>query len=409
MILINPFVTFIVILAGMSLIIYQAADKKPYGIIGSMGLMLTGITYAAWMMAGTSGWTGIMISAAGVMLMYMESRITPGHGIFAVIGTALIFAGTYNIFGGSQNGVLFPMLMAILISGSSALAFIIHLPNNAAWKEMRKQIKFEESVQSCTIQINTSKFKAVLRQKSFENKQKSCQVKEQTGVIEKTPVKDTRIPTSNALSVGETIESLRMKLAEIETYAIPVIANWRRLEHKLNKTNETLAKLESEAQKAVEKSDDNLASEILLGIETCKIRAADLKEQLSTAKLHSDAALQHIEEFRNSLAESSVKALNAESKDCILIMQAQFKQMTSEDMRVIDELEERADGVCSEADVLEAMSAEDGNHQRMKKQFADRKTRADKALNDLKTQIHGSGSKDTTSEQDSQQQTLGHD
>lgn len=409
MILINPFVSLIVICAGMALVIYQAADRKPHGIIGTTGLMLTGITYTAWMMAGVFGWTGIMISAAGVMLMYVESRITPGHGIFAVAGTASIFAGTYMIFGGSQDGMLFPMLMAILISGSSAIAFIIHLPNNAAWKEMQKQIKFEESVQSSTIQIDTGKLKTALRQKASAKLRRSAHVHEQTGVIERTPIKDVVKPVKNCPPTGETIESLRMKLAEIETYAIPVIAGCHVLEHKLNKANETLSGLGAEAQKAVQNGDDSLASELLLGMETCRIRVADLKERLTTAKLHADAALKHIEEFRNTLSTASAKALNAESKECILIMQAQFNRMTSEDMSVIDSLDERADTACAEADVLEAMASEGSDRERIKKQFAERKIRADKALNDLRTQIQGSDASQTAPEQDSRQQTLGHD
>lgn len=409
MFLINPIAAFFIMCAGMGLVIYQASDKKPNGVIGAVGLMLTGITYASWVIAGASGWTGILISAAGITLMYVESRVIPGHGIFAVIGTASIFAGTYLVFSNAQNGIFFPVLMAIAVSGSSAIAFIIHLPNNTAWKEIQKQIQLDESLQANTIQIDTSKVKAALRQKSAVRKQQSSQVEEQTGTIERIPVKDTKAPVTNIPPASETIESLRIRLAEIETYAIPIVAKQRRLEHQLNKANETLAKLGIEAQKAVENNDDNLASEILLGIETCRIRVTDLEEQLAAAKLHADAALQHIDEFRDALAESSAKALNIESRECLLLMQAQFRQMTSEDMKVIDEFEERADGACAEADVLEAMSAEDGNHQRMKKQFAERKTRADKALNDLKTQIRGSGASDPVSEQNSQQQTLGHD
>lgn len=400
---INPLVSLIVICAGMSLIMYQAADKKPYGVIGIAGLTLTGIVYYAWILSGASSWTGILISAAGVIMMYVESRIIPGHGLFAVIGAASIFAGTYLVFGGSQNGVFYPILTAIIVSGSSVIAFIVHLPNNAAWKELQKQIEYDRSMQANSIKIDTRRLKTSVRQKS------SVQIQEQNGKIESALGKSCKTTSTPSIQSTETIESLRMKLAEIETYAIPIIAKQRRIEYKIKKSTEKLAKMSTEAQKAVKNDDDNLAAEVLLGIETCRISIADLEEQLDTVKLHADAALLHIEQFQKALSELSAKTLNIESKECIRLMQAQFKQMTSEDMKVIDEMDERADAACSEADILESMSDEGSNHQHMKMQLADRKTRADKALIDLKIQIHGSDTSSDTPNQDSQQQKLGHD
>ncbi|MHB1001526.1 MAG: PspA/IM30 family protein [Armatimonadota bacterium] len=403
--LLNPWVTFALFSIGMILAITRLAGSGSLGLAGTGGIICAGLAFAPY---AVSEPTGIILLITGAGLMLIEARIVPGHGISAVAGVICTFTGAYMTLSGSTNSMLFPMSMAAWTTILSCATLFASIPGNSKWQALQKKIEFEKLQAESTIHIDTAVKFDHPHITIDHQEQKPVVVAEQAGRV------STRIPAGQDCIQHETaipqIDELKIKLAEIETYAVPIVANQHRLEQRLSRAKESAAKLQGDARHAAESGEDDLARQILIQMQSCQAKVDELNGKLDAARLHSDTAKEHIQEFRNELQHLISQTHNADSIRQIAYMQKQIQQTVNEEMQVIGNFEDIADNACAET---EAISAMDSNQDKIQEYNA-RRQRADQALADMKQRLGkkttgNSTNSDQQQSQDTNQQIINRD
>ncbi len=188
------------------------------------------------------------------------------------------------------------------------------------------------------------------------------------------------------------IESMKQKLADLKTSAVPVIANQYRIERMLEAEEKKLAQLDGDARAAVTQNEDELAGNLLLQMESCQARVDDLKTQLEAARLHAAEAKGQIEMFQDELKEAADRARNAQMRYQLATMRAQVQKFAmspslDEDMKALERLEERADHAYAESQAIGDI-AQLGDEQKLHQvRQAARQARANQALSELKAEM----------------------
>lgn len=137
----DPWVTALLIFAGMMLVISEVLSIGNWGATGAAGIMCVASVVGASLLAGVAAWTGIALLLAGVGLMLIESRVLPGRGISAIAGLACLFLGMYWTLGGVSAGMVYAAAMATLFTLMSAIVFLVHLPHNSAWHAVGRRLE----------------------------------------------------------------------------------------------------------------------------------------------------------------------------------------------------------------------------------------------------------------------------
>lgn len=188
------------------------------------------------------------------------------------------------------------------------------------------------------------------------------------------------------------IETMRKKLNDLKTSAVPVIANQYRIERMLEAEQKKLTQLDADARQAVLQNEDDLASNILLQKESCQTRVDDLTAQLEAARTHAAEAKQQIELFQDELQEAADRARNAQMRYQLATMRQQVQKFSmkpslDDDMKALERLEERADQAYAESEAMADISALSDDAKLRQVRQAARKSRAQEALSDLKAEM----------------------
>jgi phage shock protein A len=188
------------------------------------------------------------------------------------------------------------------------------------------------------------------------------------------------------------IETMRKKLNDLKTSAVPVIANQYRIERMLEAEQKKLAQLDDDARQAVLQNEDDLASNILLQKESCQARVDDLTAQLEAARTHAAEAKQQIELFQDELQEAADRARNAQMRYQLATMRQQVQKFSmkpslDDDMKALERLEERADQAYADSEAMADISALSDDAKLRQVRQAARKNRAQSALSDLKAEM----------------------
>jgi membrane-bound serine protease (ClpP class) len=108
-------------------------------------VLCLGSVFASHLTTHTTGWIGVVLLLAGLTLLLIETHLLPGHGIAAVFGLMLLFAGMFWALGGSKNAA-FALSVSTVLTVMSLAAFFTYLPKSPVWKrlgqEMRQRSEF---------------------------------------------------------------------------------------------------------------------------------------------------------------------------------------------------------------------------------------------------------------------------
>lgn len=137
----NPWVTALLILVGMALVIAEILSIGDWGVTGLAGIASLGCVVGSAVLAGVAGWVGVTVLLAGVGLLLVESRALPGHGISGIAGLAGLFLGMYWVLGGASAGVLYAASISAVFALMAAIAFLVHLPHNTAWRGVGRRLE----------------------------------------------------------------------------------------------------------------------------------------------------------------------------------------------------------------------------------------------------------------------------
>jgi phage shock protein A len=188
------------------------------------------------------------------------------------------------------------------------------------------------------------------------------------------------------------IDSMKKKLVDLKTSAVPVIANQYRIERMLEIEEKKLAELDGDARAAVTQNEDELAGDLLLQKESCQSRIDDLKSQLEAARQHAVEAKASIENFEEELKEAGDRARNAQMRYQLATMRAQVQKFSmkpslDDDMRALERIEEQADKAYAESQAMGDISAMGEDVKRQQVRQTARKMRAQAALDELKAEM----------------------
>lgn len=137
----NPWVTALLILVGMALVIAEILSIGNWGLTGVMGIASVGCVVGSAALAGVAAWTGVAVLLAGVGLLLVESRALPGHGISGIAGVIALFLGMYWVLGGASAGILYAASVSAVFALMAAIAFLVHLPHNTAWRSVGRRLQ----------------------------------------------------------------------------------------------------------------------------------------------------------------------------------------------------------------------------------------------------------------------------
>lgn len=107
-----------------------------FGVAGLAGGLSLALFFGSHLIVGLAGWEGVMIFAAGVVLVLVEVFLVPGVGIFGILGALGVLTGAYmSMLGGlptsvdfaRAGGVLTTSLVLVLLS---SWFLIRRLPSN---------------------------------------------------------------------------------------------------------------------------------------------------------------------------------------------------------------------------------------------------------------------------------------
>jgi membrane-bound serine protease (ClpP class) len=144
-VIIAPWATILLLVAGCLLLFLDLLTPKTWEWMGTMGVIAVGTVFAAHVTEGTGGWVGIVLMLAGVGLLLLETHVFPGQGVAAVGGLLLLFLGMFWALGGSSHAALaFPV--ASVLTVVTLIAFFAYLPKSPLWKQISQQMRQQSAV-----------------------------------------------------------------------------------------------------------------------------------------------------------------------------------------------------------------------------------------------------------------------
>lgn len=137
--LMNPWVTLILMSAGMMLLISQLMSLSPWGVSGTAGVFCLGTVVASYSLAGALAWTAALLLIAGIVLLLIESRVLAGYAISGIAGLTCLFLGLYLML--AAWGMLYASLASAMMTILAAIAFLVHLPQNPKWQMIGRKLE----------------------------------------------------------------------------------------------------------------------------------------------------------------------------------------------------------------------------------------------------------------------------
>lgn len=140
-----PWATIILLALGCLLLFVDLLTLHTWGLSGTLGAGAIALVFASHIAIGDGGWIGVVLALAGVALLLVETHVFPGHGISALAGLALLFAGMFYALGGSQNA-LFALSTSTVLTAASLVGFFAYLPRSPIWKQIGLQMQQRASL-----------------------------------------------------------------------------------------------------------------------------------------------------------------------------------------------------------------------------------------------------------------------
>ena len=137
--MVQPWVTLVLMLAGMMLLISQLMSLAPWGWSGTAAVVCLGAVLASYSLAGALAWTAALLLIAGVVLLLIESRVLAGYAVSGVAGLACLFLGLYSML--AAWGAIYAALASALITVLAVVAFLVHLPQNPKWQMIGRRLE----------------------------------------------------------------------------------------------------------------------------------------------------------------------------------------------------------------------------------------------------------------------------
>ena len=137
--LLSPWLTLVLMLAGMMLLISQLMSLSPWGWNGAAGVVCLGAVFVSYSLAGAMAWTAALLLIAGIVLLLMESRVFAGYAISGIAGLACLFLGIHAML--AAWGTVYAILTAALITSLAIVAFLVHLPQNSRWQAIGRRLQ----------------------------------------------------------------------------------------------------------------------------------------------------------------------------------------------------------------------------------------------------------------------------
>jgi len=142
---VSPWATIVLLALGCLLLFVDLLTIHTWGVSGTLGVAAIAVVFAAHITVGDGGWIGVVLALAGVALLLLETHVFPGHGISALAGLALLFAGMFYALGGSQNA-LFALSTSTVLTAASLIGFFAYLPRSPIWKQIGLQMQQRASL-----------------------------------------------------------------------------------------------------------------------------------------------------------------------------------------------------------------------------------------------------------------------
>lgn len=149
----TPWLTFVLIVLGMTLIVVESVAARTCGLAGSVGILMVGFVLAAHIAVGTATLSGVALLAAGVSLLMTEARVLRGYAVSALLGIVCQFLGLYHVLGGYSAGVIYPIVTSAIFTLMSAIVFLIYLPKDSEWIRLARRAQITCGRSSATVEL----------------------------------------------------------------------------------------------------------------------------------------------------------------------------------------------------------------------------------------------------------------
>lgn len=136
--IIASWMTLIMLVAATAAII-TATMGSYRGLFGPLGVILIASVLAAYAVVGIATWLIVGLVFAGLLLLIIEARALPGHGVFALAGVAAIAIGSYKMFGGNTD-IMYSIVMSILSTLMSIIAFLVYVSRSSIWYNLSSRL-----------------------------------------------------------------------------------------------------------------------------------------------------------------------------------------------------------------------------------------------------------------------------
>lgn len=154
-VMIIPWVTFVVLALGMTLLILDLLTIKTWGAPGTIGVGCLAIVFAAYMYAGVANWIGVTVFLIGLGLILMEAHVFPGHGLSGIGGVVGLFLGMFWALGGTAINALFAGVTSAFFTLMAVAAFLVYLPKTSTWRRLGQ--KLDQTVGTYTSSIEDAR------------------------------------------------------------------------------------------------------------------------------------------------------------------------------------------------------------------------------------------------------------
>lgn len=139
-VIVLPWATIALLVAGCLLLFHDLLTPLTWGVTGTLGVLALGSVFAAHLTLHSGGWIGVILLLLGLALLLIETHLLPGHGLAAVFGLALLFAGMFLALGGNRNAA-FSLSVSTILTVVSLVAFFIYLPKSPVWKQIGQEMR----------------------------------------------------------------------------------------------------------------------------------------------------------------------------------------------------------------------------------------------------------------------------
>lgn len=140
----NPWATVPLLLVGMMLITTEIMRTSAWRSVGMVGTLCLGSVVTSHVAIGAASSASLLILVVGLGFILMETHVIPGRGTSVLMGLGGIFLGMFLMLGTRSSGLAYPLIVSAMVTFLSAIAFLVHLPNNTTWRILSRRAHVTE-------------------------------------------------------------------------------------------------------------------------------------------------------------------------------------------------------------------------------------------------------------------------